>query len=186
MVLANAERRDTEAVGSTGGDGVNQIDSAVAVEDNRLTRAGVDRRDEDRSFRPSVTGKPGSDDGTPPLLSGSVGGASISSAAAPILRRMSAASLAAAMIRFVLSIWSMTGAMGGRPPLGRPGSPCCGDGPSRIARSSSGGEALVTWAVAVAPADVPIIRSASVTSTPALNRPAMTPISHAFPADPPP
>ncbi len=112
--------------------------------------------------------------------------ASISSAAAPILRRMSAASLAAAMIRFVLSMWSMTGPTGGCPPLGPSGRPWCGDAASRMAVSSSVGEALVTWAVAVAPADVPMIRSASVTSTPALDRPAMTPISHAFPADPPP
>ena len=45
---------------------------------------------------------------------------------------------------------------------------------------------LPTWAAAVDPADVPTIRSASVTSNPAPKRPAMTPISHAFPADPPP
>src|SRR5271170_3851570 len=52
--------------------------------------------------------------------------------------------------------------------------------------SSSAGVALVIWAAAVEPADVPMIRSASVTSNPASNRPAMTPISHALPADPPP
>ena len=46
--------------------------------------------------------------------------------------------------------------------------------------------ALVIWAAAVDPADVPMIRSASVTSIPASNRPAMTPITQALPADPPP
>jgi hypothetical protein len=54
------------------------------------------------------------------------------------------------------------------------------------ASSSIGGIPLVIWAAAVDPADVPTIRSASVTSSPALNRPAMTPISQAFPADPAP
>jgi hypothetical protein len=55
-----------------------------------------------------------------------------------------------------------------------------------MAASSSVGVALVIWAAAVDPADVPMIRSASVTSNPASNRPAMTPINHALPADPPP
>ena len=54
------------------------------------------------------------------------------------------------------------------------------------ASSSVGWIPLVIWAAAVDPADVPTIRSASVTSNPASKRPAMTPISHAFPADPPP
>src|ERR1035438_1617957 len=54
------------------------------------------------------------------------------------------------------------------------------------ASSSLGWMPLLTWAAAVDPADVPMIRSASVTSNPASNRPAMTPISHALPADPPP
>jgi len=36
------------------------------------------------------------------------------------------------------------------------------------------------------PADVPMTRSAPVTSSPASNRPAMTPISQALPAAPPP
>ena len=40
-----------------------------------------------------------------------------------------------------------------------------------VAASSSAGVALVIWAAAVDPADVPMIRSASVTSTPASNRP---------------
>src|ERR1035438_2650754 len=52
--------------------------------------------------------------------------------------------------------------------------------------SSWVGAALVIWTAAVDPADVPMIRSASVTSNPASNRPAMTPINHALPADPPP
>jgi hypothetical protein len=52
--------------------------------------------------------------------------------------------------------------------------------------SSWAGLALLIWAATVDPADVPMIRSASVTSSPASNRPAMTPISHALPADPPP
>ena len=52
--------------------------------------------------------------------------------------------------------------------------------------SSWVGLAPVIWAAAVDPADVPMIRSASVTSNPASKRPAMTPISHALPADPPP
>ena len=51
---------------------------------------------------------------------------------------------------------------------------------------SSAGFAQVIWAAAVDPADVPMIRSASVTSSPAAYRPATTPISHALPADPPP
>jgi hypothetical protein len=55
-----------------------------------------------------------------------------------------------------------------------------------MSTSSWVGPALVIWAAAVDPADVPMIRSAKVTSKPASNRPAMTPISHALPADPPP
>src|SRR6202042_2219659 len=42
------------------------------------------------------------------------------------------------------------------------------------------------WAATVDPADVPTIRSASVTSTPASDRPAMRPSSHALPAAPAP
>ena len=42
------------------------------------------------------------------------------------------------------------------------------------------------WAAAVEPAHVPMVRSAVVTFSPASNRPAMTPISHALPVDPPP
>src|SRR5829696_1328303 len=55
-----------------------------------------------------------------------------------------------------------------------------------MSASSWVGLALAIWAAAVDPADVPMIRSASVTSNPASNRPAMTPINHAWPADPPP
>src|SRR4051794_13149026 len=55
-----------------------------------------------------------------------------------------------------------------------------------MAASSSGGEALATWTAAVEPADVPTIKSASVTSSPASKRPAMTPTTHALPVDPPP
>ena len=46
--------------------------------------------------------------------------------------------------------------------------------------------APASWAAAVEPADVPMVTSAVVTSKPASKRPAMTPISHAFPVDPPP
>jgi hypothetical protein len=56
----------------------------------------------------------------------------------------------------------------------------------RMEASSSVGAAPVIWAAAVDPADVPMIRSASVTSNPASKRPAMTPISQALPVDPPP
>ena len=66
-------------------------------------------------------------------------------------------------------------------PTGRAG------GDSTEANSSAGGIPLRTCAAAVAPAEVPITKSAvSVISRPASARPAMTPISHAFPAAPPP
>src|SRR3954467_8613009 len=54
------------------------------------------------------------------------------------------------------------------------------------AYSSAGRVPLVTWAATVDPADVPIMRSASVTSSPASDRPAMRPSSHALPAAPAP
>src|SRR5271157_5260032 len=54
------------------------------------------------------------------------------------------------------------------------------------ANSSAGRVPLVIWAATVDPAEVPMIRSASVASTPALDRPAMRPISHALPAAPAP
>src|SRR4051794_35883263 len=55
-----------------------------------------------------------------------------------------------------------------------------------MAARSSVGVAPASWAAAVEPADVPMVRSAVVTSSPASKRPAMTPISHALPVDPPP
>src|SRR3954453_18693374 len=54
------------------------------------------------------------------------------------------------------------------------------------AYSSAGRAPLVIWAATVDPADVPMMRSASVTSTRASDRPAMRPSSHALPAAPPP
>ena len=54
------------------------------------------------------------------------------------------------------------------------------------AYSSAGRVPLVIWAATVDPADVPMMRSASVTSTPASDRPAMRPSSHALPAAPAP
>jgi hypothetical protein len=48
-----------------------------------------------------------------------------------------------------------------------------------VAANSSVGVAPAIWAAAVEPADVPIVRSAVVTSKPASKRPAMTSISHA-------
>ena len=54
------------------------------------------------------------------------------------------------------------------------------------AYSSAGRVPLVIWAATVDPADVPMMRSASVTSTPASDRPAMRPSAHALPAAPPP
>src|SRR5215218_6032094 len=54
------------------------------------------------------------------------------------------------------------------------------------ANSSAGRVPLVIWAATVDPAYVPMMRSASVTSTCASERPAMSPSSHALPAAPPP
>src|SRR4051812_20232440 len=54
------------------------------------------------------------------------------------------------------------------------------------AYSSAGRVPLVIWAATVDPADVPMMRSASVTSTPASDRPAMRPSSHALSAAPAP
>src|SRR5690349_13727130 len=68
-----------------------------------------------------------------------------------------------------------------------PAEPAGGeDAWARIAARSSVGRAALIWAATVDPADVPMIRSASVTSAPASNRPARTPISQALPAAPPP
>src|SRR4051812_30907158 len=55
-----------------------------------------------------------------------------------------------------------------------------------MAAYRSAGRALVIWAATVDPADVPMIRSASVRSTPASARPAIKPSCQALPAAPPP
>src|SRR5215212_574064 len=65
-------------------------------------------------------------------------------------------------------------------------SPLLGRSGQDVGQQLGRARALVIWAAAVDPADVPMIRSASVTSNPASNRPAMTPINHALPTDPPP
>ena len=70
--VADAVGRDTEAVGRAGSDGIHQVDSAVAVEHDRFTGRGVDRRDEHPSFRPALTGQPAGDGGAPPRLPGAV------------------------------------------------------------------------------------------------------------------
>jgi hypothetical protein len=44
----------------------------VAVEDDRFTGMGVDRRNEHRSFRPVVAGQPSGDGSAPPLVHGAV------------------------------------------------------------------------------------------------------------------
>ena len=63
-----------DATGTTGGDGVNQVDPAVAVEHDRFTGMGIDRRDEHRSLRPELTGQPRGDGGAPLSLPGGVRG----------------------------------------------------------------------------------------------------------------
>ncbi len=105
---------------------------------------------------------------------------------APILRRMSAASVAAAMMALVVSMWFVAGLVAAAPGSDPGGRVRSGGVASRTAASSSAGVAPVTCAAAVDPAEVPMMRSAAVTSSPASQRPAMTPISHALPADPPP
>ena len=109
---------------------------------------------------------------------------SLSNPNAPIARHRSAAELAAAPIALIRSNTVVIGRDGGCFRLcstGRIG------GDSTEASSSAVGIPLRTCAAAVAPAEVPITRSArSARSRPASARPAMTPISHAFPAAPPP
>ena len=61
-----------KATGTAGGDGVHQVDSAVAVEHDRFTGMGIDRRDEHRSLRPALTGQPRGDGGAPLRLPGAV------------------------------------------------------------------------------------------------------------------
>src|SRR4051812_11786029 len=100
---------------------------------------------------------------------------------------MSAASSAAAMIAPVLSMRSDAAPFRPRPRSDRSGPVGGWGAAARMSASSSlGWISLVIWAAAVEPADVPMVRSASVTSNPASNRPAMTPISHALPVDPAP
>jgi hypothetical protein len=70
--VADAVGRDTEAIGGAGGDGVHEVDSAVAVEHDRFTGVGIDRRDEHRSLRPVLAGQPGGDRSAPPRLPGAV------------------------------------------------------------------------------------------------------------------
>src|SRR6476659_6781038 len=94
---------------------------------------------------------------------------------------MSAASLAEAMILLILSMWSATGLIGTRPRSDPTGPVPCWGPAARTAASSSVGVAPAIWAAAVEPADVPMVRSAVVTSNPASNSPALTPISHALP-----
>ena len=54
-----------KATGTAGGDGVRQVDPAVAVEHDRFTGMGIDRRDEHRLWRPALTGQPRRDGGAP-------------------------------------------------------------------------------------------------------------------------
>ena len=46
------------ATGTAGSHGVHQVDSAVAFEHDRVTRMGLDCRDQHPSFRPELTGRP--------------------------------------------------------------------------------------------------------------------------------
>ena len=115
----------------------------------------------------------------------------ISMADAPNLRRISVMSVEALMMFPVRSMWSVTG-LGPDPTWPDAARPdrtwsvgCCGAA-ATMALNSSGGVAPASWAAAVDPAEVPMVRSAVVTSSPASNRPAMTPISHALPVEPPP
>src|SRR5215204_189750 len=61
-----------KATGTAGGDGVHQVDSAVAVEHDRFTGMGIDRRDEHRSKRPDRTWLAGSNGGAPLCVPGAV------------------------------------------------------------------------------------------------------------------
>ena len=57
-----------EATGTAGGHGVHQVDPAVAVEHDRFTGMGIDRRDEHSPLRPELTGQPSGDGSAPPRL----------------------------------------------------------------------------------------------------------------------
>ncbi|MFI0470163.1 hypothetical protein ACH347_39350 [Saccharopolyspora sp. 5N102] len=109
---------------------------------------------------------------------------SLSNPNAPIARCRSAAEVVAAEVALIRSNTVAIGRDGDRfrfCPTGRTGSD------STEADSSAAGIRLRTCAAAVAPAEVPTTKSAaSVISRPASARPAMMPISHAFPVAPPP
>jgi len=62
----------------------------------------------------------------------------------------------------------------------------CRAGSTWRASSSASGSPLPSCAATVAPADVPMTRSAPVTSCPASASPASNPVIHAIPATPPP
>jgi hypothetical protein len=47
-VVADAVGRDIEAIGTAGANGIQQVDSAVAVEHRRFTGMGIDSHDEHR------------------------------------------------------------------------------------------------------------------------------------------
>src|SRR5258708_4293977 len=73
-VLADAVGREgTEAVAGAGGDGVHQIDSAVAVEHDRFPGMRIDSRDKHRLLRPVLAGKPSHDYVAPARLARAVG-----------------------------------------------------------------------------------------------------------------
>ena len=173
--------------GTAGGDGVHQVDSAVAVEHDRFTGLGIDSHDEHRPSRPALTGQPGGD-GSAPLPLPRAARCRIhferrrAHFAAHVGRILSSGDDFARLLQKVRQRHIRdTSTVGSAGPV-----PGWGTAARMLASSSAGWVALLIWAAAVDPADVPMIRSASVTSNPASNRPAMTPISHAFSAPPPP
>ena len=93
------------------------------------------------------------------------------------VRKTTSASADEEMIAYSFARWSFIGRLG--PPVR------AGTG-AMDAANSSGGAARASWAAAVEPADVPIVRSAEVTSRPASKSPATMPINQALPVDPPP
>jgi len=158
----------------------------VAVEYDRFTGTGIDRRDEHHSLRPVLAGQPGGDRSAALRLPGAVRRRihferRRAHFAAHVGRILGGGDDAARYLHVVRRRphrnASAVGSDRTSPLLGRGGK----DGGKQFGRL-----ALVIWAAAVDPADVPMIRSASVTSSPASSRPATTPISHALPADPPP
>ena len=176
-----------EATGTAGGDGVRQVDPAVAVEHDRFTGLGIDRRDEHRSLRPALTGQPRGDGGAPLRLPGTVRRrihveCRRAHPAAHVSRILGGGDDLARSLQVVRHRPVEERVLGRI----RPDRSVAGARRHRMAASSSVGVAPASWAAAVEPADVPMVRSAVVTSSPASNRPAMTPISHALPVDPPP